>query len=199
MLVKITGGIRIDVSTGATGATGATGPTGPALNIMAEIQGAGSQTIPANTSQFIDFTGNTKVGDGSILVNGTDIIVPETGTYMVCYAISGGMNSSSPTAGISVSVNLRQRNVSGTFNQVVLGSFIASNFVGSTTALTNDDGLTNCSLVCVADTGGGALNNIIRLQTSVDAVTGGATAWIVEGVQTSITVTKYSDDICSPY
>ncbi|MFB5269963.1 hypothetical protein ACE41H_24710 [Paenibacillus enshidis] len=134
-----------------TGMTGVTGPTGRTPSVMAEIQGNGLQTIPANTTQLIDFTGNTKVGDGSILVSGRSIIVPETGTYMVCYAISGGVNSTSPTAGIGVSVSLNQRNGVGTFNQTVLGSFVASNFVGGT-ALNNDDGLTNCSLVCVSDT-----------------------------------------------
>ncbi|MDP4099393.1 hypothetical protein OIN60_21995 [Paenibacillus sp. P96] len=158
---------------------------------MAEIQGVGLQTIPSGGSQLIDFGANTKVGDGSILVNGTDIILPETGTYMVCYTTSGAvLGGTTAGAGAGVGTLLRQG------GNIVLGSNVGTNFVGGTVALPNDNGQTNCSLVCVSDTVG---NNIVQLEVGVLNTTGGATGYQVQRFQTSVTVTKYSDEICSPY
>ncbi|PFZ88953.1 collagen-like triple helix repeat-containing protein [Bacillus wiedmannii] len=184
--------------TGAIGLTGATGPTGVCNcpSIMAEIQGTGLQIVANNTQQPISFTGGTEVGNGTVAVNGTDIILPETGSYVICYTISGNINDTGSTDAAGMTAWLQQLNTGGTFNQTVTGSRTAINIIGNNANLLADGSISNCTLVCVADTGGGNLNNIIQLIARTEDAQGGVTAINYQRDQTSVTVTKYSDEIC---
>ncbi|PGR86638.1 hypothetical protein, partial [Bacillus thuringiensis] len=179
--------------------TGATGATGPTPGIIAEIQGVGTQLIEPDTDENINFTLNTKVGDGSVLVNGINIILPETGSYVVCYTVSGDIGSGDMDASTNWAALLRQLNTGGTFDQTVIGSRVA--IVTSGTGITqNADGsISNCAVVCVSDTGGGNLNNIIRLNIEAQNSIGPSVGISVQRDQTSVTVTKVSDEVCGPY
>ncbi|PFZ93236.1 hypothetical protein [Bacillus wiedmannii] len=180
---------------------GATGATGVTPGIMAEIQAGvtGIQSIPSGTLQAINFNLNSKVGDGSILANGIDIVLPEIGTYVVCYTISGDIGGAGVSTAGTVRAQLRQLNTGATFNDIVLGSRAAINLNGNSTPLIPDGDIDNCTLICVSDTGGGNLNNIIRLEGESVGTFGTATGWNVQLNQTSVTITKYSDDVCLPY
>ncbi|WP_257208220.1 MULTISPECIES: hypothetical protein [Bacillus cereus group] len=199
---KLDSVIQTPVLTGPPGPAGPTGPAGGATgvcdcpSIMAEIEGTGLQNIANGTTQAINFTGGTIVGDGTVVVSGTNTILPETGAYVICYTISGNINATGDTSAAGMTARLQQLNTGGTFNQQVVGSFTAININGNNTALLADGSISNCTLVCVAETGGGNLNNIIQLIGGTQNAQGAVTAINFQGAQTSVTVTKYSDEIC---
>ncbi|WP_276570450.1 collagen-like triple helix repeat-containing protein, partial [Bacillus cereus] len=172
--------------TGVTGDAGITGPTGPTgnLSITITIQGDNSnQTIPAGTTQAIDFSGGANRGLGGITISGTNIILPSAGTYYASYTTSWNTTGGTVTIGSA----LQQLNTSGSFNQTVTGSAVA------TTTTNPDSALSDAALICVGDTGGNDLNNILQL--TVQSIAG--TAINIQRIQTSVTIVKISDQTCS--
>ncbi|WP_180229464.1 hypothetical protein, partial [Bacillus wiedmannii] len=193
-----TGATGATGATGPTGATGATGPTGvcECPEVLAEIQGLGLQNIAENTTQAINFTLNAKVGDGSVIVNGTNIILPETGSYMVCYTTSGGLSGSSALgSSLNWAAELVQQGAPGIFTQIV-GSRTAIITQGTGSGQIADGSISNCAIVCVSNL---TSNNVISLQVEAQNGVGGATGIQIQRDQTSVTVTKLSNDICGPY
>ena len=87
-----------------------------------------------------------------------------------------------------------------TFSSQVLGSFIA-NLLKKEAVPPDGDNTTLCNsaLVCVMDTGGGNLNNILILQASTVVFLGTDVTVLLQAGQISVTITKYSDTICAPY
>ncbi|EJQ97271.1 hypothetical protein II5_06001 [Bacillus cereus MSX-A1] len=150
------------------GPTGATGPGIPP--IFAEVVGpVAVQVVPAATTALINFTGGTRFGDGSIqLVNGTNIILPEIGTYFIAYAVSMDINADAPPAVANVNAVLIQRNASNTFVAGVSGTPLAIRLLFSDISNIGfdnaDSEIFNSGFVSVIDTGGGDLNNILQLQ-----------------------------------
>lgn len=138
---------------------------------------------------------NSKVGDGSILVAGTDIILPSVGTYLVYYDVSGAITSTTTSS-------------SGTFGGVitrlfqpgvgpVIGSDNGINIFGAT-ALNQDgdDSLGESALVSVSAVG---TDNVIQLQVQLFAQAGSVGGFFIEGQQTSITIHKISDSVSTTY
>lgn len=88
---------------GPTGPTGPTGATGPAFNQNATLYNAAAQNATTGTALSIP----TVLTNNGMVVSGTSVTIPATGTYIVSYTVNATTGAASPdNVGIAINGTL---------------------------------------------------------------------------------------------